>query len=460
LFGSDLTAVIHGQQELKYLAYHDKLTGLRNRDAFYEQLDQILLDLPRDTERRLTAILFCDLDSFKLVNDTLGHDIGDLVLREVAGRLKDSLRKSDFVFRLGGDEFTIIVRHLKAEYEAKTVAEKILKKLSEPYLLRNHRITYLSTSIGIVFIPNEGTDRETLVKKADTAMYDAKKKGKNQFQFFKDDMTEDSFNRMKIENNLQTLVKNDIYDKECSILYQPIIEQNSDGKYKIIGSEALLRWTNPELGPMMPDSFIPVAEETNLITPMGDWIFHKTCKDIKPLIDKFDNDFYVSINLSARQLECASIVEKLKKIIEIVGINPKNVQLELTETSYLTDQVEVLKNIEQLSKLGIKLAIDDFGIGFASLVYLQRIPASTIKIDRSFIKHVCSSDKHKQLVKSIIDLGYNLNKEVIAEGVEKQEHVTFLGSQNCNKYQGFFFSRPITIDKLANYTQKDVFEQS
>jgi diguanylate cyclase (GGDEF)-like protein len=460
VFGSDLTAVIHGQQELKYLAYHDKLTGLRNRDAFYEQLDQILLDLPRDTERRITAILFCDLDSFKLVNDTLGHDIGDLVLREVAGRLKDSLRKSDFVFRLGGDEFTIIVRHLKAEYEAKTVAEKILKKLSEPYLLRNHRITYLSTSIGIVFIPNEGTDRETLVKKADMAMYDAKKKGKNQFQFFKDDMTEDSLNRMKIENNLQTLVKNDIYDEECRILYQPIIEQNSGGKFKIIGSEALLRWTNPELGPMMPNSFIPIAEETNLITPMGDWIFHKTCKDIKPLIDKFDNDFYVSINLSARQLECVSIVEKLKKIIEIVRINPKNVQLELTETSYLTDQVEVLKNIEQLSKLGIKLAIDDFGIGFASLVYLQRIPASTIKIDRSFIKHVCNSDKHKQLVKSIIDLGYNLNKEVIAEGVEKQEHVTFLGSQNCNKYQGFFFSRPITIDKLANYIQKDVFEQS
>ena len=456
LFGSDLTAVIHGQKELKYLAYHDKLTGLKNRDAFYEQLDQILLDLPRDTEKRLTAILFCDLDSFKLVNDSLGHDIGDLVLKEVAARLQDSLRKSDFVFRLGGDEFTVIIRHLRTEYETKTVASKIIKRLSEPYIIRKHRITYLSTSIGIVFIPNEGTDRETLVKKADTAMYDAKRKGKKQYQFFRDDMTEDSIRRLKIENNLQTLVREDIYEKECKILYQPIIEKRTNGDYKIIGSEALLRWSNLELGSVMPDTFIPIAEETNLITPMGDWIFYKTCKDIKPLIQKFDDNFYVSINLSARQLESSDIVQKLKNIIDMVGINPKNIQLELTETSYLTDQMEVVKNIEQLSKLGVKLAIDDFGVGFASLVYLHRVPASAIKIDRSFIKDVCISEKHKQLVKSIIDLGINLKKDVIAEGVEKEEHVTFLGSQNCNKFQGFFFSRPITLEKLTEFAPKKI----
>jgi len=453
LFGSDLTAVIHGQQELKYLAYHDKLTGLRNRDAFYEQLDQILIDLPRDTENRITSILFCDMDSFKLVNDSLGHDVGDLVLKEVASRLQSNLRKSDFVFRLGGDEFTIILRHLRNEYEAKMVAEKIIKRLSEPYVIRNHRITYLSTSIGIVFLPREGTDRETLVKKADMAMYEAKKRGKNQYQFFKDDLTADSIKRMKIENNLQTLVKNDIYDKECNILYQPIIEKKENGDFKIIGSEALLRWSNSELGPLAPDTFIPIAEETNLISPMGDWILHKTCRDIKPLIQKYDSDFYVSINLSARQLELSSIVEKVGKIISLVGIDPANIQLELTETSYLNDQIEVIRNIEALSNLGVKLAIDDFGIGFASLVYLHKVPASTIKIDRSFIKHICSSEKHRQLVKSIINLGNNLNKDVIAEGVEKPEHLNFLHSLKCFKYQGFLFSKPLPLNKLQAYME-------
>jgi EAL domain-containing protein (putative c-di-GMP-specific phosphodiesterase class I) len=291
------------------------------------------------------------------------------------------------------------------------------------------------------------------------AMYDAKKKGKNQYQFFTDDMTDDSIKRMKIENNLQTLVKDDIYDRECSILYQPIIEKKDDGNFKIIGSEALLRWSNPELGTIGPATFIPIAEETNLINPMGDWIIQKTCKDIKPVIKKFDKDFYVSINLSAKQLESSNIVEKLQQIIRIVGIDPKNIQLELTETSYLNDQFEVVQNIEQLSKLGVKLAIDDFGIGFASLVYLQRIPASTIKIDRSFIKHVCKSEKHKQIVKSIIDLGSNMKKEVIAEGVEKREHLDFLNSQNCFKYQGFLFSKPITLSELKAFLQNDVLSE-
>jgi EAL domain-containing protein (putative c-di-GMP-specific phosphodiesterase class I) len=353
----------------------------------------------------------------------------------------------------------VIIRHLKNEYEAKLVADKVISRLSEPYIIKNHKITYLSTSIGIVFIPREGTERATLVKKADMAMYDAKKKGKNQYQFFTEDMTDDSIKRMKIENNLQTLVKEDIYDKECSILYQPIIEKKDDGNFKIIGSEALLRWSNPELGTIGPATFIPIAEETNLINPMGDWIIQKTCKDIKPVIKKFDKNFYVSINLSAKQLESSNIVEKLQQIIRIVGINPKNIQLELTETSYLNDQFEVVQNIEQLSKLGVKLAIDDFGIGFASLVYLQRVPASTIKIDRSFIKHVCKSEKHKQLVKSIIDLGSNLKKEVIAEGVEKREHLDFLNSQNCFKYQGFFFSKPITLTELKTFLQKEVLSE-
>jgi len=455
LFGSDLTAVIHGQQELKYLALHDKLTGLGNRDGFYQQLDQILIDMPRDTELRYSAILFCDLDNFKLVNDTMGHDIGDMVLREVAGRLKTSLRKSDFVFRLGGDEFTVIIRHLKHDYEAANVAEKIIKNLTEPFEFGEHKINYLSTSIGIIIIPKEGGYREELVKNADTAMYAAKKNGKNQYQYFQDDMGDDSLKRIKIENNLKTMVKAESFDKECSIVYQPIIEKTDKNKFNIVGAEALLRWASPELGSVTPETFIPIAEETNLISPMGEWVFYKTCQDMAPILKDYRSDFYISINLSALQLRAKNITKKIKQMLEVVNLNPQNVQLELTETSYIEDRVEITRNMMQLNEMGIRLAIDDFGIGFASLVYLQRIPASTIKIDRSFVQHVDTSDEHRQLVKSVIHLGKNLDKDVIAEGVEKTEHLEFLANEQCFKYQGFLFSKPLVFSKFRKLLNQD-----
>ncbi len=451
MFGSDLTAVILGQQELKYLAFHDKLTGLRNRDGFYEQLDQILIDLPRESGDSFSAILFCDLDNFKLVNDSLGHDIGDLVLKEVARRITESLRKSDMVFRLGGDEFTIIIRHLKRDIEAAKVAEKIIDRINQPFEIKGHKITYLSTSIGIVIIPSKGGDRESLVKKADIAMYAAKSRGKNQFQFFVDVMTNDSVQRMKIENNLKTLVQDANFEDECSILYQPIIQSDSEGGYRTIGSEALLRWSNPELGSVLPETFIPIAEESNLITPMGEWIFFKTCKDVAPIIKERDASFYVSVNLSAQQLKAPNIVEKVENIIKAANIKPHNIQFELTETSFVEDRLEITRTMLKLSKMGIRLAIDDFGIGFASLVYLQRIPASVIKIDKSFVQGLGTSQDHRQLVKSIIHLGSNLEKDVIAEGVEKPEQLEFLKGENCHKYQGFLFSKPIEIHELHTY---------
>ena len=459
MFGSDLTAVIHGQQELKYLAFHDKLTGLLNRDGFYQQLDQILLDMPRDTEKRSSAILFCDLDNFKLVNDTLGHDIGDMVLREVALRLIKSLRKSDFVFRLGGDEFTVIIRHLKHDYEASNVAEKIITSLTEPFEFGEHKINYISTSIGIITIPKQGGDRESLVKNADTAMYAAKKNGKNQYQYFKEDMGDESLRRIKIENNLKTMVRGKLFDQECSIVYQPIVEKTEENKFNIIGAEALMRWSNPELGPVAPETFIPIAEETNLISPMGEWVFHKTCRDIAPIVKNHRSDFYISINLSALQLRSVDIAIKIRQMLEMVDLKPQNVQLELTETSYIEDRIEITQNMMELNEMGIRLAIDDFGIGFASLVYLQRIPASTIKIDRSFVQHVDTSDEHRQLVKSIIHLGMNLDKDVIAEGVEKTEHLEFLANEQCNKFQGYLFSKPLTLPKFKDLlSQQHPFE--
>jgi diguanylate cyclase (GGDEF)-like protein len=454
LFGNNLTAVILGQKELKFLAFHDKVTGLQNKEAFYQQLDQLIIDMPRDTEGKLTAVLFCDLDNFKLVNDTLGHDIGDLVLKEVAERMKTTLRKSDFIFRFGGDEFTIITRHLNNEFDASCIGRKLIESLSLPYQIKRNKITYLTVSIGIVFLPESGADRETLVKNADMAMYEAKNNGKNQYQFFSKEMTEISLNRIKIENNLQGLVNNKNFDNECELLYQPIIERSSSKNYKIIGTEALLRWNNPEIGYMLPELFLPIAEETNLISSIGDWVLNKSIHDVRPLINEYDKSFYVSINLSSKQMISSTIISKLKKIIEIADINPANVQLEINESTYFEDKKIVSEVLIELKKLGVKLAINDFGRGFGSLVYLNNVPASTLKIDKNYIMNMHENLDQKQLVKAILTLGQDLNKDIIAAGVEKLEHLKFLNANKCSKYQGYLFSQPVNISILQDLLKK------
>jgi len=447
-YGSNITAIIHAQKELKYLAYHDKLTNLLNRDAFYDQVERVILEWDRDETDKVTAILYCDLDNFKLVNDSLGHNAGDFVLLEAAKRLQSSIRKSDYVYRIGGDEFTVILRNLHHEYEAGKVADKIIRSISAPYDIDGKHITYLTASVGVSVFPKDGTDREVLVKKADTAMYNAKKQGKNKFQFFTTEMTDESVKRLELENHLMTMVRNKDFDSQLKMLYQPIIEKKIEGGYKIVGTEALLRWNNPTLGAVMPDTFIPIAEENDLIEDIGDWVLYQTCKDFKMLSSRTDYPLYVSINFSPKQLRSDRMISNVAKIIKDLDYDPSNLQLELTETSYLDDEKAVIENMEKLKDLGVRIAIDDFGIGFASLVYLQKVPAETIKIDKSFIQYVNSSDKYKELVKSIILMGKNLNKEVIAEGVEAIEHLDFLDAQDCTKYQGFIFSKPLPIEEF------------
>jgi diguanylate cyclase (GGDEF)-like protein len=450
-FGDNMTAVIHSQQELKFLAFHDKVTGLRNRDAFYQELDQIIYELERKPDESASGVLFCDLDNFKLVNDSLGHDVGDHVLKEVANRMLGCLRKSDLVFRLGGDEFTVLVKSLQNEYEAGYIAEKLIKKLAEPYQIGNHRINYLTVSTGIVLLPKDGVDRELLVKQADTAMYNAKKNGKNNFRYFSEAMTKKSVERLKIENNLRHIVNENRFEEEFHVCYQPIIEKKPNGKFKIIGAEALIRWENDELGMVPPDIFIPIAEKTDLINHIGEWILRKSCKDIVALNKKFNRRIYASVNFSAKQLRYADVVDKLLEVVKDTGINPVDLQLELTETAYLDKQVEVIERIKKMEELGFKIAIDDFGVGYASLSYLQRIPASTIKIDKSFISDMHMSEEHELFVKAILTLGRNLKKEIIAEGVELVQHLDLLSMQKCLKYQGYLFSKPMGLKELHEY---------
>jgi len=450
LYGSNLTGVILAQKELKYLAYHDKVTGLKNRDAFYEELDRIILESERDKDR-IMAILFCDLDNFKMVNDSLGHDIGDLVLREAARRMNSVLRVTDYVFRLGGDEFTVILQSIKHEYDAGQVAEKLIKELSRPLLIQNHEVNYLTLSVGVVLFPRDGEDRESLVKNADAAMYNVKNREKNDFQFFSEEMTRLSNDRLKIVRNLRSVITGNDYDNQFRLFYQPIIERGVGGQFKIAGSEALIRWNNPELGHVAPTKFIPIAEESNLINQFGDWILRKSIKDFNYLANKFGPDFYVSVNLSAKQLKAPQLVNTIDKIVTETGVDPTRLQLEITETSYMGDEKITIKNMEALSDLGFRFAIDDFGVGFASLVYLQKIPAHSIKIDRSFINCINEDEKNRELVKSIILIGKNLNKDVIAEGVEEIHHLDFLENNQCTKFQGYLFSRPVPLDKFETY---------
>jgi len=313
----------------------------------------------------------------------------------------------------------------------------------------------MTSSIGIVLYPRDGVDSETLTRNSHTAMASAKRGGKNKYQFFTRSMTELSVKRLKIEKNLTELVNKNEFDQQLQILYQPIVEKNDQNEYKIIGAEALLRWRNHELGLVKPSKFIPIAEETNLISEIGEWLFQKSCTEYQKLQDKYGRPLYLSLNFSPRQIRTPDIVEKIEKILYLTKFTPQMLQLELTETSYLDDHADVDFIIRQLKRMGIRLALDDFGVGFASLSYLHKVPASTIKIDRSFIKYMSTSQHHRELVKSIIVLGENLEKDVVAEGVEQVEDLYLLNSHRCYKYQGYLFSEPIELSALEKLLAKE-----
>ncbi|MFC2088922.1 EAL domain-containing protein [Calditrichota bacterium] len=454
LYGSDLTSVMLAQHELEFIVYHDKLTGLNNRDAFNEQIEQLIYEY-KDNNQYLFAILFCDIDNFKLANDYYGHDIGDRLLKEAARRLKDVINRSGQLYRLDSDEFTVILKNIKNELEAGRIAEKIINQLSIPYDLRNHKVSNISASIGIVIYPKDGKKKDILIKHGDTALFKAKKSGKNNFQFYSDSITESSVKKLRIESYLRNLVNIDDFENQFDIYYQPIIEKKYSSNYQVIGAEALLRWNNPHMGWIKPDTFIPIAEESDLISNIGDWVLYKAVKDFHELQQRVAMPLYISVNFSAKQMRSISAVKKVETIIKSIGIDPKNLQLELTETNYLEENSDIYKNISALKSLGIKLAIDDFGVGFASLSYLHKIPATTLKIDKSFIRYLSTRKEHKELVKSIIVLGDNLRKDIIAEGVERVEDLYLLDTQKCYKYQGYLFSRPLSIVEFEKYLSKD-----
>ena len=440
----DITKRKKTEEEIKYIAYHDSLTGLPNRKSFYMRLEDKLLQSYGQSggKRRVTrhrwALLFLDLDRFKYVNDTLGHDAGDELLKAVAIRLQRCLRKSDYIFRLGGDEFTIILNSLTQDTDVAKVAQKIRKEIARPCDIKGHDL-YMTISIGISIYPGDGNNVETLVKNSDMAMYVAKE-GNEGYRFFTEEMNRNALERMKIESSL----RNALQDNQFIVYYQPLVNKHN----KVIGMEALLRWHHPELGIVSPSRFIPLAEETGSIIPIGKWVLHSACRQAKQWHEMGHTNLYVAVNLSTRQFREPDLIETIEDAIERTNLPPNSLKLEVTESGIMENPEDAIVKMEILRAKGIHFSIDDFGTGYSSLSYLKRFPIDTLKIDRSFVIDSTTNKDDQEIIKTIIAMARNLSMNTVAEGVETQEQRDFLVHHGCHMMQGYYLGRPMPPDKF------------
>ena len=426
-------------QRIEYLAYHDGLTGLPNRSMFSKLLNQRISEARR--YQRGLAVAFLDLDRFKQINDTLGHEAGDQLLQEVSTRLQGCVRDSDTVARLGGDEFVVLLPELLDGKLAATVAQKILGILSKPFTLIGHEFR-ITASIGISVYPQDGEDEQTLTKNADIAMYQAKAEGKNNFQFYSEQLNANSLERLTLESSLRHALERD----EFRLYYQAKRDIRTGC---IAGMEALLRWEHPDLGTVTPMQFIPVAEETGLIVPIGKWVLKTACLQSVAWQKEGLPAFGIAVNMTARQFLDESLLQDLASILQSTGMDPQLLELELTESLLIHDVEKTLRILTGLKSLGIRIAVDDFGTGYSSLATLQRFPLDTVKIDRSFIGDLVGPSEDSGLADAIIAMGKSLSMTVIVQGVETKEQADFLRAHACDELQGFYFNRPVPANQFA-----------
>jgi diguanylate cyclase (GGDEF)-like protein len=424
---------------VEYLAYHDGLTTLPNRSLFSKLLVQIIHQAHR--YNRQLAVLFLDLDHFKNINDTLGHDAGDQLLVEVAARLKNCLRDSDIVARLGGDEFVAILPELQEDQYVATVARKILAAVAGPFVLagQEYRVT---ASIGISSYPQDGLDEQTLIKNADIAMYEAKETGKNNFQFYSEQLNAGSLERLNLESGLRHALERN----EFQLHYQAKTDIRSG---QITGTEALLRWQHPDLGTVAPMKFIRLAEETGLIIPIGKWVLRTACLQNVDWQKQGLRRMSMAINLTARQFFDEHLLADLKAILADTGMDAQLLELEISEALLMRDFAKAMRILTSLKDMGIRIAIDNFGIGYSSLSTIKQFPLDTIKIDRSFIRDITSDTEGKALTKAIIAMGRTLSLTVVAQGVETKEQADFLRQNACDEFQGFYLNKPVPPDQIA-----------
>ncbi len=440
---TDITERAQAQERLQYLAHHDSLTGLPNRALFLERLDHALTRA-RWTKRPL-AILFLDLDRFKNINDTLGHDIGDSALRVASERLISCVREGDTVARFGGDEFTVLLEDMANSDDVPNVAQKILDSLSRPFDVEGREFV-VTTSIGISLYPNDGDDSLKLLRKADTAMYRAKEQGRNKYQFYSSEMGARAMEKFMLESSLRHALER----KEFLLYYQPQVNLATGD---ITGVEGLLRWQHPELGLILPTQFIPVAEETGLMKAIDEWVLYTACAQAKAWRSAGIPSISMIVNLSGRSFNEARLAEVISRGLRQTGLAPEMLELEITESVIMHNAQATVEMLEQLNRMGLKLAVDDFGTGYSSLSYLKRFPIDTLKIDQSFVRDVTTDADDASLVKAIIAMGHALQLNVIAEGVETPEQLAFLRQHGCDGMQGYLFSRPQTEAEITRLLQ-------
>jgi diguanylate cyclase (GGDEF)-like protein/PAS domain S-box-containing protein len=430
----DITERLNTERTIHYMAHHDALTGLPNRRLMQDRLNQAIMAARR--KQRHVAVLFLDLDRFKVVNDTLGHDTGDFILKDVGRRLLTCVREVDTVSREGGDEFVVILPDLERPEHARVVADKILKELARPVEIGGQEI-HITPSIGISHYPNDATDVQQLLKHADNAMYQAKDAGRNTIRFFTNDLNFLLSKRLEIEGRLRKAMDNE----EFFLRYQPQVDIDSG---RISGMEALIRWNDPQKGEIYPKDFIFVAEELGLIVPIGEWVFRTACRQLKQWEDDGLPGVTIAINISPRQFMSRRLVATLLAIVRETGADPRRIELEITESMIMRNIEQSIDTLAQLRAAGMQVAVDDFGVGYSSLGQLKRLPATSMKIDRSFIMAVPGDPQSSSITEAIIAMAKRLKLRVIAEGVETRAQLEFLRANNCEAFQGYIFSQPVT----------------
>jgi diguanylate cyclase (GGDEF)-like protein/PAS domain S-box-containing protein len=435
----DISERKRAEERVQYLATHDSLTGLPNRAMFSELLNHVIQHSKRKQAR--CAVLFIDLDRFKFINDSLGHEAGDQLLRTVGERLKTRLRSSDVVARLGGDEFVMLARDLSGSEQAARIARKVLSAVIQPVELfgQDCRVT---ASIGVALYPDDGTDETTLMAHADVAMYHAKEEGKNNFQFYDGRLETQSRERLAMEGKLRHAIERG----ELSLHYQAKLDL---AEHRITGVEALLRWNNAELGAVSPAKFIPLAEETGLILPIGRWVLHSACTQAVAWQRAGLPPLRVAVNLSPRQLADPGLVDEVRRVLDETGLAPAFLELEVTESSVMHHVERALEVLTALRRMGLHLAIDDFGTGYSSLAQLKRFPIDTLKVDRSFIRELPNDPEDRAIAEAILAMGKTLGLRVVAEGVETADQRDFLRERQCDEMQGYLFSKPLPADAFA-----------
>lgn len=439
----DITERKQAEELIKYQLYHDLLTNLPNRSLFRDRLNMAIAQSRRSGKG--LAVMYLDMDRFKIINDSLGHFVGDELLQMVSHRLKKSLREGDTLARVGGDEFNLLIPEITGEEDARTPAKKIFSLFEEPFKIGEEEI-FVSFSIGISLFPDDGDTRESLTKHADIAMYQVKYSGKNGYAFYTESMQHPHARSLSIENGLRKAIEN----KELRIYYQPQIDIQNN---KIVGVEALVRWQHPEKGLLAPVEFINVAEDSGLIVQLGEWMLTKACTDASRWREEHQLNLSLAVNISVKQLETSDFIPKVLKAIKNHNL-PRNVlELEITESEIMQDMEHAIEALSTLSKRGVRIAIDDFGTGYSSLGYLQSLPINTLKMDRSFVQNIKVKGDNS-IINAIIAMAKGLNLDLIAEGVENQSQKSFLKRSGCSLAQGYHFSRPVPEEELLELLRR------